>query len=121
MIEGKVVDVVGRTFASSNETRVVINRGRDHGVAIGQEFLIYVLGNEVLDPDTGESLGLLEIVHGRGRVQHVQPKMATLVSSETRTETQKSPLMIMFETTRAVTVPFDQALQVGDLVRQLGR
>ncbi len=91
MIEGKVVDVIGLMYGTANaNTRAVINRGSDHGVAVGQEFLIYTVGNEVVDPDTGESLGQIEIVHGRGRVQHVQPKMASLVSSETRMETRKA-------------------------------
>jgi len=63
---------------------VVINRGSDDGVKSGDRYLIYGLGEELIDPETGESLGQLELVRGRGVVVHVQSKMSTLRSVETR-------------------------------------
>lgn len=59
---------------------VVINRGEKHGIKVGQRFLIYSIGDEILDPDTNESLGNLEIVKGTGRVIHSQEKIATIAS-----------------------------------------
>ena len=60
---------------------IIINKGTNKGIKIGQEFLIYTIGEELFDPDTGDSLGNTEIVKGRGEVKHVQPKQATLISN----------------------------------------
>jgi hypothetical protein len=61
---------------------VVINRGTNHGVTKGDQFLVYYIEPEELtDPETGESLGNLEIVRGTGSVTHVQQRMATLKSN----------------------------------------
>ncbi len=60
---------------------VVINKGREDGIKEGQRFLIYVTTDkDIIDPETGESLGILEISKGTGEVSHLQPKMATLSS-----------------------------------------
>lgn len=65
-----------------DEFNVVINRGSDHGVVQGDEFVIYYKEQEdLLDPVTGESLGRLEIVRGTGFATHVQPKMTTIKSN----------------------------------------
>jgi hypothetical protein len=66
--------------------KLVINRGAKDGVKMGQRFLIYSIGEEILDPDTKESLGKLEIVRGKGKVIHVQEKMATLESERAKSE-----------------------------------
>lgn len=66
--------------------KVVINRGSIHGVKLGQRFLIYSIGEEIIDPDTLESLGSLEIVRGKGKVVHLQEKMATIESDRLKSE-----------------------------------
>lgn len=72
----KVVSVI-------NDYKVAINAGSDQGIKVGQKFLIYSLSNqEIIDPDTNESLGFLEIVKGTGKAIHVQEKMCTIESSE---------------------------------------
>jgi hypothetical protein len=59
--------------------RIVINRGAEHGVKFGQKFVVYELSaQEIIDPETRESLGHLEITKGTGTVIHVQDKMAIL-------------------------------------------
>ena len=60
-----------------DEYRVVINRGSEQGVKIGDTYLIYSVGPDLTDPDTGESLGALELVKGRVVVRHVQEKIST--------------------------------------------
>jgi len=61
---------------------VVINHGADKGVKTGDRFLIYfVEKEELLDPETGESLGHLELVRGTGTVTHVQAKLSTIESN----------------------------------------
>lgn len=70
-----------------DEYTVVINRGREYGIKEGARFLLYGLGEEIIDPVTKESLGRLEIVRGIGIVTHVQDKLATVMSSKTRSPT----------------------------------
>lgn len=60
--------------------KVVINKGERDGVKLGQRFLVYSDGQEIFDPISKESLGVLEIVKGTGRVSHLQEKMATIES-----------------------------------------
>ena len=86
MIEAKVVDVI-------DEFRVVINKGGSDGVSLGDRFLIYQIGDELFDPDTNESLGQLEIVRGQGRASHVQERMSTVTSIETKRVVRGKPLL----------------------------
>jgi hypothetical protein len=72
----------GKVVSISDEYTVVLNRGTDQGVGIGHKFLIVGLGDIITDPDTGEELERLELVRGRVVVDHVQPKIATLKSSQ---------------------------------------
>lgn len=79
---------------SEDDYNVVINRGSRDGIKKGQRFLIYNLSEEeILDPETNESLGKLETVRGTGIVDHVQEKMATIISNEyyPDTKTIKKP------------------------------
>jgi len=63
--------------------KVVINRGSKDGVKLGQRFLIYTLSDKpLIDPNTKETLGHLEYVLGRGKVIHVQERIATIESDE---------------------------------------
>ena len=54
-VEGKVAKILG-----SNE--IVLNRGRNDGVRTGMVFEVFSPeGEEVWDPDTGETLGTVEV------------------------------------------------------------
>jgi hypothetical protein len=70
-----------------DEYTVIINKGSTDGVRDGARFLIYGLGDEILDPETNESLGNLELVRGIGSAIHVQEKMATIKSAKTKSPT----------------------------------
>lgn len=63
----------------------IINRGSVHDVEIGNKYLIFYFGENIVDPDTREDLGALEIVRGRAQVVHVQERIATLESIEKET------------------------------------
>lgn len=117
----RVVDIV-------DEYRVVMNRGSRDGVKVGQRFLVYGVGeSELVDPDTGENLGRLEVVRGIGNVTHVQEKVATISS----TQSAPLPKRIVRRTTGffgppetetiqegAETLPFDSPTK-GDYVRPI--
>ncbi|KYC34466.1 hypothetical protein WA1_51670 [Scytonema hofmannii PCC 7110] len=68
---------------------VVLNVGSNNGVEIGDDYIIYRIGDEILDPDTGESLGEYEKIIGRGTITHVQDKISTLESSEIKDSGRK--------------------------------
>jgi hypothetical protein len=64
--------------------RVTIDRGAANGVALGDKFVVFGLGPEISDPDTGENLGRVEIVRGQGVVTNLQERLATVTSIERR-------------------------------------
>jgi hypothetical protein len=70
LIEGKVAAII-------DDFTIVINRGKRDGVEEGGYFVIFKLGEEIHDSETGESLGIFEIVKARVEVIHVQEKMST--------------------------------------------
>lgn len=76
-----------------DEFQVVINKGRDDGLKQGDKYLVYGLGEEIVDPVTNESLGQLELVRGRAKVVHLQSRIATLESIETYTTPGKKRLV----------------------------
>jgi hypothetical protein len=79
----KVVHVVDpdSTYAP---VEVVINHGARHGIKLGDKFLVFGFGPHIVDPDTGEDLGEIELVRGRGEVVHVQEHLATIRTIERR-------------------------------------
>ena len=69
-------------------TQVVLAAGSEQGVREGMVFVIYQLGDPVIDPETGESLGQLELIKGRVKVFHVQEKLSRATTpSRSVTET----------------------------------
>ena len=69
-VEGKVAKILGKG-------EVVLNRGREHGVRQGMLFEIFAPeGEEVWDPDTGETLGTVEDVKAKAEVTEVKERLA---------------------------------------------
>ena len=102
---------------------VAINRGSVHNVEMGQRFIIYaVSSDEIIDPETGEGLGYLEIVRGTGRVVHLQERMATIESEEqTQNKTLRKSNFMFGDTVESVEkrrVPFE-APGKGDKARPI--
>ena len=78
-VEGKVAKILG-----NNE--IVINRGRGQGVRQGMLFEIFAPeGEEVWDPDTGETLGTVEDIKAQAEVTEVKDRLsvARLRNAET--------------------------------------
>uniref|UniRef100_UPI00333F0E81 hypothetical protein n=1 Tax=Castellaniella defragrans TaxID=75697 RepID=UPI00333F0E81 len=65
----QVVKVMGDT--------AIINRG-EGGVAAGEIYAVFQAGEELVDPESGESLGAMETEVGLGTVTEVKPKFAFL-------------------------------------------
>ena len=69
-IEGKVAKIMGKG-------EIVINRGRANGVRGGMVFEVFTPeGEEVWDPDTGETLGTVEDVKAKAEVTEVKEWLA---------------------------------------------
>ena len=61
--------------------RIAINRGSEDRIKLNQKVLLYSLSDEeIKDPETGESLGYLEIYKGTGKVIAVQEKLSIIES-----------------------------------------
>lgn len=114
-----------------DDYKIVINRGIEHDIRLGQRFLIYNLSKEeILDPLTNEPLGYLELVKGTGKVIHVQEKMATIESdkieiSKTTVTKKRHPYLpppILGDPIEEISspkrIPFD-SVQVGDWVKPI--
>ena len=114
-----------------DEYTVVINRGSEHGIASDSRFLVYGTSTEELfDPETGKSLGFLEVVRGTGRASHVQENVATIRTDRSypprRTVTKRTHRGIVaisvgseeIETidSRGELIPFDN-VRVSDKAR----
>ena len=65
-----------------DERRVVLNKGSRDRVSNGDRFIVFNLGEEIHDPETDESLGILEEIKGKGEVIHVQDHMCTIQTYE---------------------------------------
>ncbi|ACK68246.1 conserved hypothetical protein [Rippkaea orientalis PCC 8801] len=73
-----------------DDYKLVINRGSEHGIREGQRMLVYCVSDEdIKDPNTGESLGYLELVRGTGKIIFIQEKISILESDKTKAEIRK--------------------------------
>lgn len=61
---------------AKRDTEVTINRGDGAGVAVGDTFNVFALGDEMIDPDTKESLGREEVNVGKVKITEVDPKFS---------------------------------------------
>ncbi len=72
----------GQVITASKDTsgaRLVLNRGQEDGIEVGQALTIYKQGEELKDPSTGESLGRDEDeVIGEAKVTSVQNRTCVL-------------------------------------------
>jgi hypothetical protein len=130
MIQTKVARIIDPTL-------VVLAAGENDGVKEGMEFVIYDLSDQILDPETKEDLGRIELVKGRVVAEHVQDKITIartpsrqvertinplaglLAASSLWTQTVKENIRDQLKVEGAVAIQKDQIVRVGDLVRSV--
>ena len=88
-IEGKVAKIL-------NNRELVINRGSNDGVEFGMKFKIVEENEEILDPDTQESLGSIVREKIRVKIVHVQPSLSIGQTFETYRESTPSHFGSLF-------------------------
>jgi len=64
--------------------RIVINKGSLNGIKEHMRFLVYEEGEEIFDPITKESLGILEKPKGRYKVYNLQERLTILSCEKTQ-------------------------------------
>lgn len=128
MVKTKIARILSRT-------QVVLAAGAIQGVLEGMEFVIYDLSDPILDPETGEVLGQLELVKGKVTVSHVQDRISTATTASTRVRRVSDPLAELtsrfffapkatevtvyekLEIEGAQAIEQDLTVRVGDLAR----
>ena len=103
--------------------KVVLNKGTQDGVSEGNKFVVFKLGEEVHDPKTGESLGILETIKGKGKVVHVQDRVCTIETYEfdimpAPTSIFSSSALLKEERKQKVYRPFVD-VECGDYARKI--
>ncbi len=68
----------GKVAAIIDDTTLVLNVGLEQGVREGMTFLVFDEHAEIVDPDTGDTLGNWEMVKARLVVTHIQERMCTV-------------------------------------------
>lgn len=66
----RVVKVMGSSMA-------ILNRG-EGSIKKGEKYAVFMMGEDLMDPQSGESLGPLEVDAGIGTIVDVKPKFSTL-------------------------------------------
>ena len=129
-ITGKIAKIV-------DETTFLLNVGAQHGVRNGMRFVVFDEGDEVLDPDTGESLGVWEIVKGELVVTNTQERLS-MAQTPLKQKAEKAGTLsaLMVEASKSSTGeaqraslavnrsqmsgrPVTKAVSVGDPVRSV--
>ena len=104
-----------------SERRVVLNKGEEDGILGGDEFVVFTLEKEVHDPKTGESLGILENIKGKGEVIHVQDHMCTIETYEYDMVPRSNPLVPPLYRNKIKVYQEFVNVQCGDYARKLDK
>jgi curli biogenesis system outer membrane secretion channel CsgG len=85
-LEGRIAKVDGN--------RAWLNIGSSSGVKVGDKFTVFNMGDAIVDPDTGQSLGASEKETGAGAVTEVQDRFAVITftgSAKVKDTARKKP------------------------------
>lgn len=130
--------VAGRIVKILDETKFVANVGLKDGVTAGDRFVIFEPGEEIVDPETRESLGQLELVKVHVEAAHVQERMTLLIPQPILKDEETSGTVlsaVMAKTTsgrerlhptmpgvrrdQMAGIPVIRPIQIGDRVRKI--
>lgn len=96
-----------------DNNQLVLNVGKNDGIEPGQRFLIYGLSEEdIIDPETNQSLGKLELVRGTGAISYIQDSMS-IIKTDMKERSPLAGLVRNYE-----VIPFSNP-QIGDFAREI--
>ncbi|WP_132995779.1 hypothetical protein [Sporanaerobacter acetigenes] len=112
-----------------DDYRIVINGGKNDLLKREDELEVFVEGENVIDPDTKESLGTLDIIKARLVVVDAFDRMAVCKNAETYMQNALNPLsqFQIYKHDRLKVDPaeitgpvsnIDKTIRIGDLVRK---
>lgn len=109
--------IIGAIAQILDSYTIVLNRGSRDGVKRDMRFAIYyVSADEIIDPETNEPLGQVELFKGYGRVFSVQEKLSVLKSD--RYSTGIWATLAALKSQGHDTLPFDNP-RVGDKAKYI--
>lgn len=89
--QARVTAINPAEYASERPV-VIINRGREHGVNPGMEFIVYREGSEIRNVESMEVIGMQRTTIARGVVRRTNPK-----NSEVEIFDQRAPLYVQLD------------------------
>lgn len=113
--------------------KLVINAGSSEGIQKGDKLVVFLPGEEVIDPETRESLGTLDTIKSYLKVADVFEKMSVCVNAETISDNIKlATLFLANSISEPKPLPVDAEdisgglqpetrIRVGDLVKLVGK
>ena len=116
---GRIVKIL-----EGSPTRWVVNLGAEH-LSAGDELVIFEVGEEIVDPSDGTSLGELELVTCHAIADHVQDHLSVLSRKGAAVEAapQSRVLSAVLADTGPATKeggrPANAAIRVGDAARKI--
>jgi hypothetical protein len=110
----------GRIIRQQPDGTFVGTGGLDVGFAMGQPVVVFELGEEIIDPDSGASLGRLEHAKGTLIAYHVQAKLVQLRPKEVDAAADSRVLSaVMADINAGQRGRRTRPMQVGDLFRAI--
>lgn len=111
-----------------DEYSIIVNGGSNDGLNEGDILEIYLPGDSVIDPETNEDLGILDIIKARIKIHTIYPKMCLCVnlkeynpiSNITNALYGSSPARLNIDPSQMSLAIDDKEkeIRVGDLVRK---
>ncbi len=83
----------GNVVLILDDQKIIINRGSDHGVKVGDKFFIYQQGYEVTNPADSQSLGEIEWIKAQVEAVNVQEKMTLVMGLPKQRQSTQSNLL----------------------------
>lgn len=119
------MDKIFKVIKVISDMKIVINGGIVDELKQGMRFLVYEKGEDLIDPDTGDNLGSLEIIKGKAKINHIQDRITTLepidIKIPSRRIIRKTGIMLGFGQVEETGDEWEQQpfenVKAGDLVK----
>ncbi|MHB8995091.1 MAG: hypothetical protein ACYC63_07575 [Armatimonadota bacterium] len=102
---------IGKVLEVYDEYNLLINMGQEHDICVGDDVIVFAVGEPVVDPDTGESLGNYEWQKARLTVTKVMPRF-----SEARSQRRQSGGLVTLQFLSTADTVKDVAFAVDESV-----